>query len=46
LDAVDRFVGEVELFAEWATAGKDEGASAARNGLLRLTQLYLAGLEL
>jgi hypothetical protein len=46
LDAVDRFVAEAELFARWATAGTDEAALAARNGLLRLTRLYSAGLEL
>lgn len=46
MDAVTRFVLIAEHFARWAIDGKDEGATAARNGLLHLTRLYAAGLEL
>ena len=44
--AVERFVTEAQLFAQWATAATDEDAFAVRSGLLRLTHLYSAGLEL
>ena len=46
LDAVARFAGEAASFAEWAEADTMTGEFAARDGLLRLTRLYLAALEL
>ncbi len=46
MDAVEHFAAEVERFATWADAGSDSGGLAARNGLLHLTRLYLAALEL
>lgn len=46
MDPIDRFAIEAELFARWAAEGTDEGAIAVRNGLLRFTRLYLAGLEI
>lgn len=46
MDAVDRFGAEAALFQQWARHGTDQGESAAREALLRITRLYLAALEL
>ena len=46
MDAVARFAEEADAFREWAARGTDAGADAARTGLLHLTRLYFAGLEL
>lgn len=43
---VERFAAEAEQFEQWAKSGSDTGAEAARNGLLRITRLYAAALEL
>lgn len=45
-ERVERFAQEVRGFAQWITTAEDTNAVAARNGVLRLTRLYLAGLEL
>jgi hypothetical protein len=46
MDAVDRFVKEVTLFQQWARRADDQGEQAARAGLLRIANLYLAALQL
>lgn len=46
MDAVDRFAAETTAFQQWALHGTDSGAEAAREALIRITRLYLAGLEL
>ncbi len=46
MNVVERFAAEAELFSQWAEAGSESGAAAARSGLLRLTRLYSAALEL
>jgi Domain of unknown function (DUF5063) len=46
VDAVERFAAEAVAFHEWAITGTDSGADAARNGLVGITRLYLAALEL
>ena len=46
MDTVERFASEAVSFCEWVTSGTDTSADAARNGLLRVTRLYLAALEL
>ncbi len=45
-DAVARFADEALAFELWLLAGKDEGADAARECLIRLLELYRAGLAL
>ena len=46
MDAVDRFAAEAALFQQWARYGTDQGDSAAREALIRITRLYLAALDL
>lgn len=46
MNAVENFAAEAERFAQWIRHGTDTGEIAAREGLLRLTRLYLAALEL
>lgn len=46
MDAVEQFAVEAARFREWARNGSDQGEWAAREALLRLTQLYLAALHL
>lgn len=43
---VERFAAEAEQFEQWAKSGSDTGAEAVRNGLVRITRLYLAALDL
>lgn len=44
--SVEQFAAEVEDFAQWANAGGDSGAKAVHDGLVRLTRLYIAALEM
>ena len=46
MDHVERFAEEAEAFDVWVSGGTDVGEEAARNALLRVTRLYLAGLGL
>jgi len=46
VDAVERFAATAVAFCEWAAQGIDTGAEAARKGLIAITNLYLAALEL
>jgi hypothetical protein len=46
MDAVERFIEQAIAYREWLLHGNDTGMSAAKNALLVITRLYLAGLEL
>jgi hypothetical protein len=46
MDGIERFAKEADAFREWALRGADAGEQAARNALIRVSRLYLAGLEL
>ena len=46
MDTVERFASEAVSFCQWVASGTDTSAAAARNGLLQVTRLYLAALEL
>jgi len=45
-DPVDQFATETALFEAWAREAADEGESAAREALIRITHLYLSALHL
>jgi hypothetical protein len=45
-DPCDRFAEEAALFELWARSRGAGGEAAAREGLLRITRLYLAALDL
>lgn len=42
----ERFAVEAALYQQWSLHGTDQGGSAVREALLRITSLYLAALEL
>lgn len=46
MDPVARFAEQADAFARWLDSGTDRGVEAARAGLIRLLDLYRAGLEL
>lgn len=46
MDAVEQFAIEAARYRDWARNGTDQGERAAREALLRITQLYLAALHL
>jgi hypothetical protein len=46
MDSVDRFADEVARFEQWLIAGTDREADAVRECLIRLLELYRAGLNL
>lgn len=46
MDAIEQFAAETVVFAHWARHGADTGAPAAREALVRITRLYLLGLQL
>ncbi len=46
MDAVARFADEAAAFQQWAWHGSDNGERAARRGLILITRLYLAALDL
>lgn len=46
MDPVARFADAAAAFARWLLAGEDQEADAARGGLIRLLELYRAGIEL
>lgn len=43
---IDHFASVAKLFEKWAWSGPDSGPRAARNGVILLTRLYAAALEL
>jgi hypothetical protein len=46
MDSVVRFAAESAAFERWLLSCTDSGADAARNCLIRLLDLYRAGIEL
>jgi hypothetical protein len=46
MDEIDRFAEQATLFRQWATDCRGSGAETAREGLVRITRLYAAGLDL
>ena len=46
MDSVERFAREAAAFEKWLHSGSDREADAARQCLIRLLDLYRAGLEL
>jgi hypothetical protein len=46
MDSVAKFADEAAAFARWLLSGADQGADAARECLIRLLELYRAGIEL
>jgi hypothetical protein len=46
MDPVAKFADEAAAFERWLLSGADEGADAARECLIRLLELYHAGIEL
>jgi hypothetical protein len=46
MDSVDRFADETARFEQWLIAGTDREADAVRECLIRLLELYRAGLSL
>ena len=46
MDPLDAFAEEAERYVQWVTTGTEQGADAAREALLRLAGLFLAGLQL
>jgi hypothetical protein len=46
MDSVEKFAREAAAFERWLLAGADREADAARECLIRLLDLYRAGIEL
>lgn len=46
MDSVTKFAEEAAAFERWLLSGTDRGADAARECLIRLLQLYRAGIDL
>lgn len=46
MDAVERFAAEATRFRDWALHGTERNEWAVRGALIRVTQLYLAALDL
>jgi hypothetical protein len=46
MDPVARFADEAAAFEQWLLSGTDRGADAARACLIRLLELYRAGMDL
>lgn len=46
MDSVAKFAAEAAAFEHWLLSGTDREADAAREGLIRLLELYRAGIDL
>jgi len=46
MDSVEKFAREAAAFERWLLSGTDREADAARECLIRLLELYRAGMEL
>ncbi len=43
IDALDRFADQAQLYQQWARHGTTQSSHAAREALMRISALYLAG---